>query len=173
MSEYNSDGMDGERGREKEKDKEKDKERQRETRDKEKENTMDNEQWHWQTGKAWYGIGIYHVTLTVTDRQPLLGELVIPENDPKRAFIRRTEFGEKVTEEALRINHYYPGIRVIQHCLMPDHLHVIYYVTKPLPKSIKSVIRGLWQGVKKIGRDYTIANATPLVPSELNSDKMD
>ncbi len=145
----------------------------REGKREDKESTMDNEQWHWQTGKAWYGIGIYHVTLTVTDRQPLLGELVIPENDPKRAFIRRTEFGEKVTEEALRINHYYPGIRVIQHCLMPDHLHVIYYVTKPLPKSIKSVIRGLWQGVKKIGRDYTIANATPLVPSELNSDKMD
>lgn len=130
--------------------------------------------WHWQEpNTAWYGVGIYHVTLTVSDRQPLLGRLVIPENDPKQASIERTELGDEVTEEALRINHYYPDIRVIQHCLMPDHLHVIYYVTKPMTKSIKSVIRGLWQGVKKIGRAYTIAKETPFIHPELNSGKTD
>ena len=131
-----------------------------------------NEKWHWQTGKAWYGVGIYHVTLTVPSREPLLGELVIPENDPAKAWVQRTKLGDEVTEEALRINHYYPDIRVIQHSLMPDHLHVIYYVTKPQTKSIKTIIRGLWQGVKKIGREYTISKETPLIPSELNSDKM-
>ncbi len=128
---------------------------------------MDNEQWQWQTGRAWYGIGIYHVTLTIPSREPLFGELVIPDNDPAKAWVQRTKFGDEVTEEALRINHYYPEIRVIQHCLMPDHLHVIYYVTKPLNKSIKTVIRGLWQGVKKIGRAYTIEM------SEFNPDEMD
>ena len=102
---------------------------------------MEQEGWKWQTGKAWYGIGIYHVTLTIPSRAPLFGELVIPENDPQKAWVKRTEFGDKVTEEALRINHYYPEIRVIQHCLMPDHLHVIYYVTKPMKKSIKAVVR--------------------------------
>ena len=143
-------------------------------------NTMDNEQWHWQDGKAWYGIGIYHVTLTIPSREPLFGELVIPENDPAKAWVQRTAFGDEVTEEALRINQYYPDIRVIQHCLMPDHLHVIYYVTKPLNKSIKSVIRGLWQGAKKIGRAYTAAKATtaagqatPLIPFEFNSNQTD
>lgn len=130
--------------------------------------------WHWQEpGEAWKGIGIYHVTLTVPSRAPLLGKLVIPEDDPKQAYIERTEFGERVTEEALRINHYYPSIRVIQHCLMPDHLHVIYYVTTPLTKSIKTVIRGLWQGVKKIGRDYTKGKETPLIHSKLNLEKTD
>ena len=120
----------------------------------------DNKQWHWQTSKAWYGIGIYHVTLTVPSREPLLGKLIIPENDPKQAYVDRTELGD-------------PGIRVIQHCLMPDHLHVIYYVTEPLNKSIKSVIRGLWQGVKKIGRAYAGKNGTPFIHSELNSEKTD
>ena len=135
---------------------------------------MKNEKWHWQqSGEAWKGVGIYHVTLTIPTREPLLGELVIPENDPAKAWIQRTKLGDEVTEEALRINHFYPDIRVIQHCLMPDHLHVIYYVTKPQTKSIKTVIRGLWQGVKKIGREYTITKETPLVPSELYSDKMD
>ena len=132
-----------------------------------------SEQWHWQTGRAWYGIGIYHVTLTIPSREPLFGELVIPENNPAKAYVQRTELGEIVTEEALRINHYYPDIRVIQHCLMPDHLHVIYYVTKPLTKSIKSVIRGLWQGVKKIGRDYTANRETPFIHPEFNSGRTD
>ena len=133
----------------------------------------ENKKWHWQTSKAWYGIGIYHVTLVVPSREPLLGKLVIPENDAKQALVERTELGERITEEALRINRYYPEIRVIQHCLMPDHLHIIYYVTAPMEASIKSVIRGLWQGVKKIGRAYTENNKTPFFDSELNSEETD
>ena len=135
---------------------------------------QDHDIWHWQEpGTAWKGIGIYHVTLTIPSREPLFGELVIPENDPAKAWVQRMALGDKVTEEALRINQYYPEIRVIQHCLMPDHLHVIYYVTKPMTKSIKTVIRGLWQGVKKIGREYTISKETPLFPFELNSKQTD
>ena len=45
---------------------------------------MENGNWHWQKpGEAWKGVGIYHVTLTVPSREPLLGKLVIPEKDPK------------------------------------------------------------------------------------------
>lgn len=73
----------------------------------------------------------------------------------------------------MRINHYYPEIRVLQHCLMPDHLHVIYYVTKPLNKSIKTVVRGLWQGVKRIGRAYSEEMGTTFINSEFHSEKTD
>jgi hypothetical protein len=41
--------------------------------------------WHWQeAGTAWKGVGIYHVTLTIPSRQPLLGTLpriIIRENN--------------------------------------------------------------------------------------------
>lgn len=41
--------------------------------------------WHWQeAGTAWKGVGIYHVTLTIPSRQPLLGPLpriMIRENN--------------------------------------------------------------------------------------------
>lgn len=40
----------------------------------------EHEHWQWQEpGGAWKGAGLYHITLTVTDRQPLLGALVTPE----------------------------------------------------------------------------------------------
>ena len=53
--------------------------------------------WQWQEpNTAWYGVGIYHVTLTVTDRRPVLGELVIPDNDPKQARVEWSDLGRQV-----------------------------------------------------------------------------
>ena len=102
---------------------------------------MEKGNWHWQkSGIAWKGVGIYHVTMTVTSREPLLGKLVIPNNDPKQARVERTELGEDI----------HPEVRVLQFCIMPDHIHVILYVTRTMNAGIKTVVRGWWQGAKKV-----------------------
>ncbi len=32
--------------------------------------------WQWQEpGTAWRGVGVYHITLTIPERKPLLGQL--------------------------------------------------------------------------------------------------
>ena len=127
---------------------------------------MTEEHWQWQEpGTAWRGIGIYHITLTVPSRQPLLGRLVIPDNDPSQARIERTALGNAVIDELYVMCKHYPAIRIFQFCLMPDHLHAVIQVTRVMDTSIRSVIRGYWQGVKKLGRAYTLA-----VSSELNSE---
>ena len=126
---------------------------------------MTEEHWQWQEpGTAWRGIGIYHITLTVPSRQPLLGKLVIPDNDPSQARVERTALGNAVIDELYVMCKHYPAIRIFQFCLMPDHLHAVIQVTRVMDTSIRSVIRGYWQGVKKLGRAYTLA-----VSSELNS----
>ena len=111
---------------------------------------------------------MYHVTLTVPSREPLLGTLVIPECDPSKARIERTALGEAVVGELYVMCRHYPAIRILQFCLMPDHLHAVIQVTRVMETSIRSVIRGYWQGVKKHGRAYSLALA-----AELNSDTMD
>ena len=117
-------------------------------------------QWHWQEpGKAWKGVGIYHVTLTVTSRQPLLGELIIPNNDPMQALVRRTELGEAVVDCLWTVPEHHPDVRIISFDLMPNHLHTIWHVTRPMPTGIKSVVRGFWQAVKQIGREYSMSVA--------------
>ena len=133
-------------------------------------NTMAvQEKWQWQeSGTAWKGIGIYHVTLTVPSREPLLGTLVIPQNDPTQAHVTRTALGEAVVEELYVMCKHYPAIRILQFCLMPDHLHAIIHVTRVMDTSIRSVIRGYWQGVKKYGRAYTLS-----ISPELNSGTTD
>ena len=127
----------------------------------------ENEHWQWQEpGTAWRGIGVYHVTLTVPSREPLLGALVIPENNPSLARIERTALGNAVVDELYVMCRHYPAIRILQFCLMPDHLHAVIHVTRTMETSIRAVIRGYWQGVKKLGRAYSSSLA-----SELNSEK--
>ena len=72
--------------------------------------------------------------------------------------------GNAVVDELYVMCKHYPAIRILQFCLMPDHLHAVIHVTQVMDSSIRSVIRGYWQGVKKLGRAYTLA-----VAAELNS----
>ena len=113
-----------------------------------------DQHWHWQKqGTAWKGIGIYHITLSVTNREPLLGTLIIPDNDPTQAYIKRTELGEKVIDCLWSVPKHHPDVRIISFDIMPNHLHTIWYVVRPMPTGIKSVARGFWQAVKQIGRE--------------------
>jgi len=116
------------------------------------------DQWYWQEpGTAWKGVGVYHITLTVPSRDPLLGKLIIPDGDPSQARVERTALGNAVIDELYVMCQHYPAIRIYQFCLMPDHLHAVIRVTRVMDTSIRSVIRGYWQGVKKLGRAHTLA----------------
>lgn len=127
---------------------------------------MEHEQWQWQEpGRPWKGVGIYHVTLTIPSRMPLLGKLIIPGNNPDKAEIIRTELGEALVRMLLNHPKFYPEVRILQFCLMPDHLHAIIYVTRPSETSIRLIVRSLWQGAKKIGREYSFS-----IGSESNSE---
>lgn len=113
-------------------------------------------QWHWQEeGTSWKGVGIYHVTLTLTSRKPLLGTLIIPDNDPTQARVEMTELGRMLLECQRSLPHFYPEIQILQYCLMPDHLHSIWYVRRPMEKSIRYVAQSFWRGAKKAGRAYS------------------
>ncbi len=118
----------------------------------------EQDKWHWQEpGKAWKGVGIYHITMVVSSRKPALGNLVIPDNDPKQARVERTELGKGVIHALAQIPIRHSEISLLQYCVMPDHMHAILHVTKPMQQSIRSVVRGFWQGVKKLGREYVLS----------------
>ena len=129
----------------------------------------EQEKWQWQEpGTAWKGAGLYHITLTVPSREALFGTLVIPGNDPTKARIERTALGNAVVDELYVMCRHYPAIRILQFCLMPDHLHAVIHVTRTMDTSIRAVVRGYWQGVKKLGRAYTLAVATELNSATTN-----
>ena len=97
-------------------------------------------------------------TLTITDRQPLLGVLTIPDNDPIKAKVCRTALGDALVNCLLSIPHHHPEVQVLHFCLMPDHLHAVLYVRRPMPTGIGTLARGFWQAAKKLGRAWTRAS---------------
>lgn len=59
--------------------------------------------------------------------------------------------GKIVQQELLGISNYYPQIKIGQYQIMPDHLHTLVHVVKPLPEGVtlQRVIRGFKLGVNK------------------------
>lgn len=122
---------------------------------------QEHEYWQWQEpGKAWKGTGLYHVTLTIPSREPLLGNLVIPDNDPTKAFVERTPLGDILVDNLVSLYLYHPDIQVLHFCLMPDHLHAIWYVKRTMSKGIMSSIRGFWQATKQLGRSFSYLSSS-------------
>lgn len=81
---------------------------------------MDDQQWHWQQfGTAWKGVGIYHITLVVSSREPLLGSLVIPNDNPQEAKVDLSPFGTQVKTCVESIPIRYSKIRILQLRMMP------------------------------------------------------
>lgn len=126
----------------------------------------DQERWKWQEpGTTWKGIGLYHITLTIPDRRPLLGTLEIPDGNPDRAKVRRTVLGNALVDCLIGVPQHHPEVQVLHFCLMPDHLHAVLYVRRTMPVGIRGVVRGFWQGVKKLGRAWSAASS--IVPNDI------
>lgn len=122
---------------------------------------MADETWHWQEpGETWKGVGLYHITLKIPSRQPLLGELIIPDNDPTKAYVQRTPLGDVIVDNLVHLYEYHPDIRVLHFYLMPDHLHAVWYVKRTMQKGIKANVRGFWQAAKQLGRAYSYLSSS-------------
>ena len=96
---------------------------------------------------------IYMVTLAIEGRRPLLGALVgdasQPTTAPNGPRLLPSELGAAVLQEVDGIPRYYPQITIIARQLMPDHLHILLYVTRPLPVHLGQVVSGFKAGCNK------------------------
>ena len=117
----------------------------------------EHDKWQWQEpGVAWKGAGLYHVTMTIPTREPLLGTLVIPENNPTQARVDILPLGRAVLDCLRQVSIHHNEIQILHYCLMPDHLHAVWYVKK----QILTAVRGFWQGAKKAADD-ALSSITP------------
>ena len=113
---------------------------------------------------------MYHVTLTVTDRQPVLGRLITPDSNPARARVVRTALGDALIDCLMSIPSHHPEVQVLHFCLMPDHLHAVLYVRRTMPKGIRAMVRGFWQAAKKLGRACSQSGASFIVPNDIREE---
>ena len=96
---------------------------------------------------------IYMLTLAIEGRQPLLGTLAgdvsLPTTAANGPRLLPSELGAAVLQEVDGIPHYYPQITIIARQLMPDHLHILLYVMRPLPVHLGQVVAGFKAGCNK------------------------
>ena len=93
--------------------------------------------------------GTYEVTMVVADRRPVFGEIVGSTKPGGEApHLKPSLLGQAVlSNEIPKIHHYYPMVDIWQVCLMPDHLHIIVRINKPLPKGKHlGIIIGAFKG---------------------------
>lgn len=94
------------------------------------------------------GVAIYMVTLCIEGRRPLLGTLNAPDNYHVLPWIKPSPLGKSVKQVWLDIPTYHPEIKLIAFQLMPDHIHGILHVTRPMSCHLGRVVQGFKLGCK-------------------------
>lgn len=94
---------------------------------------------------------IYHITLVVSDRVPLFGKIVGDTVDEAR--VEHTELGFAISEEIqalpARCAKKERQVEILAKVVMPEHIHFVLMVEKPMDVKLQMVIRGFKQGCNK------------------------
>lgn len=121
--------------------------------------------------------GTYEVTLVVADRRPVFGEIVgTTKAGGEEPHLRPSALGQAVLDNEIpKIHRYYPMVDIWQVCLMPDHLHMIVRINRPLPEgkhlgiiigAFKGGVSRAWWGLTAAAdAAATVATTTTTVPA--------
>ena len=113
--------------------------------------------------------GTYEVTLVAKDRMPVFGEIVgTTKAGGEEPHLKPSALGQAVLDtEIPKIHRYYPMVDIWQVCLMPDHLHMIVRINRPLPegKHLGIVIGAFKGGVSRAWWQQTEAATATTVPA--------
>ena len=99
-------------------------------------------------GHDYSGVAIYLVTLCVEGRRPILGTLFGPDDNHRLPWVSPSQLGLAVKRAWRELPQYHPQVKLLGFQLMPDHVHGIIYVMKPLPQHLGRLIQGLKKGCR-------------------------
>lgn len=134
--------------------------------------------WH-----DYYQKGLYMITMVIEGRKPLFGTIVGHANGQQwtnnAPHIMLSDLGQRVIEDEVpKINRIYPEVEVWRVAIMPDHIHLLLWVSQTLPKGkhLGMVIRGFKTGCSRAwwqlqdeaalsGKALSTTAAVPMVSS--------
>ena len=86
---------------------------------------------HRSPGNNYTHPGIYHITITISDRKAqslgrVIGDVQYPDGHPDAPKVELSVIGKMVEYELLHsISYHYPFIEVQDYIIMPEHMHFI------------------------------------------------
>lgn len=100
---------------------------------------------------------IYHITLRKDPAAPFFGRLC---GEYPNVGIARSPLGAVIESNIRRFPAFHSALRVLQYSIMPDHLHLLLFVTAPVPYQLgnyigmfKTAVHGGFRAAT--GRDIT------------------
>ena len=105
---------------------------------------------------------IYQITIVLAERgSKALGEIVVDEvgegGRPIVAHCEPTELGRAILDHWLKIGEFTPEIKPLYCQIMPDHLHAILQVLRPMKRPLGNAIGGFKTGCEKIYRKLALS----------------
>lgn len=97
-------------------------------------------------GHDYRSVAIYMITLCVEGRCPLIGTLCPPDECHGSPWIKLSPLGQQVWQVWLDIPKYHPEVKLLAFQPMPDHIHGIIHVTRPMNCHLGRVIQGFKKG---------------------------
>lgn len=92
---------------------------------------------------------IYMITMTVTDRKPLLGKVRWTADDGSDACLEASLLGAEVERCWHEIPVHYPEVKVLGFQLMPDHIHGLLFVKREMAVHIGKALKGFKIGCSR------------------------
>lgn len=100
------------------------------------------------TGRApahdYTSVSIYHITIRkrsgIKSFANIIGDPALPLGTPGAVSVMHTPLGLIVRNTIYRIPTQFPHIRVWQWCVMPDHVHILLYVTEAGHEHLSQII---------------------------------
>lgn len=101
----------------------------------------------------YYAPFIYHIILRKRERFPafgmVCGDARIPYGNPGCAYIKENELGQTISKSIVGLPKKYPIIRIYQHKLMPDHVHILLRVLEWSPYHLDFYVEELMSYIAK------------------------
>ncbi len=91
----------------------------------------------------------YHITIAKHPSAPQFSTLAIRQLRPDAVTVATSPIGQIIEQEIKAFEIHHPDISILNHIIMPDHVHMLVHVRRRLQKAVGSAIGGLKTGIAK------------------------
>lgn len=82
------------------------------------------------------------ITVAAVKGAPVFGNLRIKE-PLSESYVELTEPGKIIKEEILKTPGFHPELKILEMAIMPDHFHVLVFVTRPIKKHLGDIVQAM------------------------------
>lgn len=97
---------------------------------------------------------IYMVTMRKSPAMPTFSQVEAPDNEFRHAAVRHAPLGTIINNEIHNLPGNYPGVKIFDSVVMPDHVHFVIYISVKDVYHLGKIVAALKSKCSKAWRDF-------------------